>query len=172
MRNNPKGLDHDGLIRRAKLWLRRNGCGLVIGEPFRARTTSREIPDAIGWRGQATSILVECKVSRADFLADAGKPFRQDPDLGLGQWRFYLCPEGVIQVSDLPTGWGLLWAAVRSIIDVHGVPGNTLWGNTDAAPFQSNRLAEAELLSQALRRVQIRGHLDDIYDPVDLLSYG
>lgn len=157
-------LTHDDLVDRAKIWLKRMGCGLVLGEPFRARTHSREIPDAIGWRGHATSILVECKVSRADFLSDAHKDFRQYPELGLGQWRFYLCPTEIIQVKDLPAGWGLLWLAGRSVRNIHGVPGNCLWGT--AAPFSSNRLAEAELLIQALRRVDIRGHLGDIYDPV------
>src|SRR5208337_2931128 len=54
------------------------------------------------------SVLVECKVSRADFLADREKPFRQKPELGVGCERFYLAPAGLIRLEELPAGWGLL----------------------------------------------------------------
>src|SRR2546426_9205199 len=30
------------------------------------------------------SVLIECKISRSDFLADRDKPFRQKSELGLG----------------------------------------------------------------------------------------
>ena len=53
---------------------------------------SGEMPDAIGWKRASRSVLVECKISRADFLADRDKPFRQKSDLGLGCERFYLTP--------------------------------------------------------------------------------
>lgn len=49
------------------------------------------------------------KVSRSDFRADAGKVFRRYGDQGLGNYRWYCCPAGVIEVSDLPAEWGLLW---------------------------------------------------------------
>ena len=163
----------DELVTRAKSWLRSKGCGLILGEPFRARTTSKEIPDAIGWFCDATSILVECKVSRSDFLADKNKRFRKEPDLGVGQWRVYLCPPGIIEGVDLPEHWGLLWSVGRSVKAVHGVPGNCHWRTH--APFLPNRLTETEILSQAMRRVVIRGHMDDVYEPItkfDFLSKG
>ncbi|MBU2773359.1 hypothetical protein HMI48_05400 [Acidithiobacillus ferrooxidans] len=162
-------MTHEELVNRAKSWLKGKGCGVILGEPFRARTTSKEIPDAIGWFGDATSILVECKASRSDFLADANKRFRKETDLGVGQWRFYLCPPDIIEVADLPEHWGLLWSVGRSVKTVHGVPGNCHWRTH--APFRSNRLTEAEMLSQALRRVVIRGHLNDVYDPITKFDY-
>lgn len=58
-------------------------------------------------------MLVEAKASRADFLADARKPHRLDQATGIGRWRYYLCPEGLIQPEELPPRWGLLWVTRR-----------------------------------------------------------
>lgn len=100
-------------------WLKRSesqkgpGCLVAVSEcaPF----DNGEIPDAIGFRSigwEEFSVLVEVKVSRADFLVDAKKPHRIDPALGLGQFRYYLAPAGLIAVDELPPRWGL--------IEVHG----------------------------------------------------
>ena len=50
----------------------------------------------------------------ADFLADAKKPHRKQPELGVGRWRYFLCPEGLIQPEEVPERWGLLWATKRN----------------------------------------------------------
>src|ERR1700739_740850 len=101
-------MTHPQLVRKAVEWLRKYGCGIVLSEQT---CVSGEVPDAIGWKGACRSVLVECKLSRADFLADAAKPFRQDPDLGLGCERWYLAPAGVLRPQDLPAHWGLLECA-------------------------------------------------------------
>src|ERR1700681_1547421 len=67
-----------------------------------------EMPDAIGWNRPSPSALMECKLSRADFLADRDKPFRQKQELGLGCERFYLTPPALLNLKELPPGWGLL----------------------------------------------------------------
>jgi hypothetical protein len=46
---------------------------------------------------------------RSDFLADKRKFFRHYAESGLGDFRYYLCPPGIISVDDLPEHWGLLW---------------------------------------------------------------
>ena len=163
-------MTHDLLIERAKSWLKKKGCGVVLGEPFRARTTSRETPDAIGWFSDSTCLLVECKVSRADFFAETKKKFRIEPHIGVGQWRFYLCPPDILQIEDMPDGWGLLWATGRSVKEIHNIPGNCHWRTSP--PFISNRITEAEILVQALRRVAIRRHLGDVYDGLAANSFG
>ena len=68
-----------------------------------------ECPDAYGWGGWTTQ-LIEVKVSRADFLSDKKKSWRRDPETGIGKFRSYLCPEGIIKPKDLPNKWGLLYA--------------------------------------------------------------
>ncbi len=52
------------------------------------------------------TVLVECKVSRADFLADMAKPHRYSG--GVGNWRYYVAPEGVISPDELLAKWGLV----------------------------------------------------------------
>lgn len=54
------------------------------------------------------SWLIEVKTSRADFLADRKKVFRMDPLIGLGNFRVYAVPPGIVKTTDLPPGWGLI----------------------------------------------------------------
>lgn len=83
------------------------------------RHGASESPDAIGWKNHGWSILVECKVSRADFLADLKKPHRVNPDGGMGQTRYFLTPPGLLKVDELPATWGLLEVRGRFVRVVH-----------------------------------------------------
>src|ERR1700722_19916166 len=105
-------MTHGQLVERAVRWLRWYRCGVVLSEQA---CVSGEMPDAIGWKRACHSVLVECKVSRGDFLADREKPFRQKPESGVGCERFHLAPEGLIREDELPTGWGLLEFRSRRI---------------------------------------------------------
>ena len=78
-------MTHAQLVEHAVAWLRAYRCGVVLSEQA---CISGEMPDAIGWKRACHSVLVECKISRSDFLADRDKPFRQESDLGLGCERF------------------------------------------------------------------------------------
>ena len=153
--------DHDYLCQRAEKWLKTQGCGVVFRDAFRAHTCDGEQPDAIGWRS-GLSILIECKVSRSDFLADKKKRFRKDPALGMGDWRFFMCPPDVIKPEDLPEGWGLLYVLSRQIQKVRGIPPNTQWWSKK--PFEGNKRAETQMMYSALRRMVIRGHFEEIYE--------
>jgi len=74
-----------------------------------------ENPDAIGWafRG-STSILVECKASRSDFLRDKHKMSRRTSETydlyRMGRYRYYLTPPKIVNLDELLPGWGLLEA--------------------------------------------------------------
>lgn len=112
---------HKSLCDLAVVWLKRpnsargHGCNVAVSECPSGWVG--EIPDAIGFRTgyhNVESVLVEVKVTRSDFLADKRKPHRLEG--GLGTFRYYLCPEGLIQVADLPPGWGLLWVNKRGHI--------------------------------------------------------
>ena len=70
--------------------------------------TTQEHPDAIGWQVYGKSVLVECKVSLADLRADASKEFRWDPQLGMGRERYIMAPRGLLNLQQLPQGWGLV----------------------------------------------------------------
>jgi hypothetical protein len=138
---------HQQLVRLAEQWLRRKyRCGIVLSEQSCA---SGETPDVIGWKGKCRSVLVECKISRADFLADQEKPFRRDPGLGMGCERFYLAPAGLIAQAELPQKWGLLECKGREVrLAVR--PSRT------SQRGETGLILEMNLLLASLRRVEVR----------------
>lgn len=93
---------HDELVKKASKWLRSQKCVVIITE----MASQFQEPDAIGW-GHRCSILVECKASRSDFLKDKNKRHIRTGG-GMGDYRYYLAPKGIIGISDLPLRWGLL----------------------------------------------------------------
>lgn len=155
-------LGHAALVRMAERWLTRQGCGIVFRDSFAPPVPTGEIPDAIGWR-HTLSILVECKTSRADFLADSCKPFRAWPGKGMGDWRFMLCEPGLLGIGEMPDGWGLLYATPTGVKAVHGMPSGGRWGLNK--PFSGNKACEMEMMYAALRRFAVRGHLSQVYLP-------
>ena len=139
-------MTHTQLVNLAVDWLRRYRCGVVLSEQACA---SGEVPDAIGWKGKCRSLVVECKATRADFLADRAKPFRQNSEVALGCERLYLAPRGLITPPELPTGWGLLECAGRKVEMTVKPPRR---GLRTAAGMEH----EMNLLLASLRRVEIR----------------
>jgi hypothetical protein len=67
-----------------------------------------ECPDAIGWSWSGFSTIVECKVSLEDYYADRQKPFRRYASNGMGAWRYYMTPAGLLEPSKVCQRWGLL----------------------------------------------------------------
>ncbi len=151
---------HNDLCRRACKYLENNGFAVAFDDRFEAAVDTGERPDALGFRN-GVSCLIEVKVSRQDFLADKKKRFRKDPELGMGDWRFYLTPPNIVTVEDLPEGWGLLYASTKQIKKVHGWPPNTQWYL--AKPMIANKQAECDYLYSALRRVKKAGYLESAY---------
>ncbi|QNJ59170.1 coil containing protein [Vibrio phage vB_ValS_PJ32] len=72
----------------------------------------KENPDVFALHSSGETIILEAKASRSDFLADKKKPFRANPDTGMGDFRYYICPKEVIKEEDLSgTKWGLIWVS-------------------------------------------------------------
>lgn len=179
---------HRKLCEVAAKWLKRpsstggHGCHLALIEP----ACYGENCDVIGYRHGAKNIsdydayaereyisnydvgtiLIEAKTSRADFLNDAKKPHRIDPQMGVGKWRYYICPEGLINVEDLPPKWGLIWVNKRGNIKVihgaafgRGVVGSTFnvqrqFGHFAFVEWQRNTQREQSILIMALKRIE------------------
>src|SRR5260370_29458616 len=97
---------HSTLVAMGVRWLSRQ-CSVVL---YEFATAADENPDVIGFAPEAGSVLIECKLTRSDFLRDATKGVRRNPRAGMGQRRYYLCPTDVIQVKDLPPELRLLRA--------------------------------------------------------------
>jgi hypothetical protein len=138
-------MSHAQLVRLAEKWLRSYRCGVVLSEQA---CVTGEMPDAIGWKRACHSVLVECKISRADFLADRAKPWRTKPELGVGCERFYLASAGLLGDDELPAGWGLLACRNRKIEMIKPAKKNLR--------TEKGFAAEMNLLLASLRRVEIR----------------
>jgi hypothetical protein len=138
-------MTHAQLVQKAVAWLRSYRCGVILSEQA---CLSGEMPDAIGWKRACHSVLVECKISRADFLADRDKPFRRKQELGLGCERFYLTPAVLLRPEELPTGWGLLECHNRQI--------KLRWPAAKNLRTATGFRYEMNLLLASLRRVEIR----------------
>lgn len=138
---------HAELVEIAAKWLSNSmKCGAVITEVGGTYSLYGEKPDAMGWRRQDQSVLVECKTSRADFLADRKKLFREKPELGMGRFRLYLAPKDLLSKKDVEgTGWGLL-----------EVVGSKVIMTVKPTPLKRSRKAEMVVLYTALQRVQFR----------------
>ena len=134
-------MTHDELVHFGYKWLKRRST-ICFSDGLGTRVN--EIPDIIGWRGRI-STLVECKVSRSDFLSDGKKLHRRFPEVALGFYRYYLCPAELIQLDDLPEKWGLLW-----------VKGRRIYMQLKSGVHEANQSAEVTFLVSMLRRVQIR----------------
>jgi hypothetical protein len=138
---------HAHLVALAADWLRyRYGCGIVLSEQYCA---SGEVPDVIGWKASCQSVLVECKVSRSDFLADTHKVCRLHPEEALGSKRLYMAPAGMIASHELPKHWGLLESKGRDVQLV-------VKPSRVDLRSQIGFMKEMNLLLASLRRVEVR----------------
>jgi hypothetical protein len=117
---------HNKLNDIALKWLKRSfqnggvGCHISLPEVGSIDRYGGERVDAFGyrWGFDGGSTVVEVKVSRSDYLADAKKPHRINPSHGIGEFRYYMCPEGLISLDELPANWGLLWVGPRNKVTV------------------------------------------------------
>lgn len=154
-------LTHRHLCSLAVSWLKRpssrSGPGCLVAVSETRNWVNGEVPDAIGWRPYGHrlcgSVVVEVKVSRADFLADACKPHRVEASIGMGAYRYYMAPEGVIGLDELPARWGLVEVNSRGHLKVRA--GHVLlgYGDEDTWRHEHNHLAEICTLAMCLNRV-------------------
>ena len=132
---------HKLLVKAAGKWLA-SRCSIVITE---IATGAGEEPDAIGWQG-SLSVLIECKASRADFLADRQKLFRHPAFGGLGNRRYYCSFPGIISKEEIPESWGLLEFNGRNLrICKEALPASNV-----------NVKHEVALLISCLRRIGLK----------------
>ena len=122
------------------------GLGVIASETV---TTANDIPDVIGW-AYGLSYLIECKASKADFNADAKKPQRSN-GTGMGNFRYYFTPVGLIAPSELPQDWGhIVWDGKKAFINVRP---------TQREIDTSAHIQEKRVLLSLLRRINMREFL-------------
>jgi hypothetical protein len=144
-------MNHSDIVEIGRRWLKTNGCKIIVSEQPSWSGTG-EIPDIVGWKGNE-SILLEAKTSRADFRADQKKKFRINQDKGIGIFRLYIAPIGLLKVDEIPKNWGLLEVypsgkVMRTLCWKGNVPHN--FGSLKR--MQANMLAERDLLLSVIRK--------------------
>jgi hypothetical protein len=136
---------HDLLVQKAGWWLReRLRCFCVMQEPGFGACPER--PDAIGWK-HGVSHVIECKATRSDFLSDKNKEHRTN-DAGMGQYRYYMAPRGIIRPEEIPAGWGYL--------ELRGRATGRVFKVIEPEIREANLLMERLVLIGALSNVQMR----------------
>lgn len=135
-------MKHKEIVKRIASWLKYTKRYTVVMAELSTRNS--ETPDVIGWIGGASSLLIECKATRSDFLSDKKKCFRRNPDTGVGDLRYYASPKGLIKPEELPEGWGLL-----------EIDGRFVRETKSATLQQSNKRNECAMLMSAIRRLEI-----------------
>lgn len=161
---------HAELVEIAYRWiLKRGSCGVAFKE---LRSYNAEIPDVIGF-GSGFSSVIECKTSRSDFLSDKKKPHRAK---GMGTFRYYCCPIGLIKPEELPEKWGLLYVQPdknchleknpkKELVKGYVYdPGKDYYTSYYANAFLRDLDAENKLMYSVIRRLFIKGFVKHIYD--------
>lgn len=100
---------HRAMCEEAARILHKGGFDHRMGHKYVAielMTYGEEIPDVWATNGWSVSV-VEVKTSRSDFLRDKNKICRQNPIEGIGNFRWYFAPKGLIKEDELPENWGL-----------------------------------------------------------------
>jgi hypothetical protein len=129
-------LSHANLVELSAVWLRKKH-PVVVTE---VACCGGEEADAIGFNG-ILSTIIECKALRSDFLSDNKKLWRQRAEIGLGNYRYYCCPRGLISIHELPENWGLLEVVGGQVFTAH------------KAKMFSDKASEAPILISVIRRI-------------------
>lgn len=141
-------MNHSELVERGAKWLQ-NSCPMrsqIVLTEFVCQG-SDEIPDVIGFSRTHTNVI-ECKVSLEDFRADLLKSHRHGS--GMGDWKMYLCPAGLISPEQVPPDWGLLYCYPKIIkIIIHPLKYHS--------PCGCPRNSEYHILYAIARRAQMDG---------------
>lgn len=144
-------MTHEDLRKRAVQWLTNTKhCGVVLSEIV---TYAGEVPDAIGWQHHA-SYLVECKISRSDWQRNGDKSHERS-QRGAGEFRYILCPTGLIRPEEMEDDWGLLWWQAE---------GGSVRVKKEATRRERCSAAEITMLVSALRRIRAREFLVIVAD--------
>jgi hypothetical protein len=144
------GITHDKLVEIARNWLASRS-PVSISE---ISSGAGESPDCIAFCVSVKnrqshvgfgSVLIECKVTKSDFNADKNKYYRRCEDRGMGDYRFYMAPKGLLAVDKIPHKWGLLEVDDNGKVKMVRV----------AERQEADKNKEIALLISTLRRLKI-----------------
>jgi hypothetical protein len=139
-------MTHNDLVKSAGYWLQSaKRCNPIFLE--KGSNGCAEIPDAIGWTSKEC-ILVECKTSKADLIANAQKT------LVLGNRRYFLMIEELYEEckEHIPEGWGIITLSEHK-------PFPQQKRLLDSKVFESDARSEIRYLRSRILAIQNYGRL-------------
>lgn len=159
-------MTHSELVNIAWKWAT-NRHGVAVKELV---TMHWETADVLGFTNSFTT-EIECKVSVSDFKADQRKLSRRAPEYGIGNYRIYCVPKGLLTIDDLPEKWGLLEVypngRAKLVNDIFKCKNRSIfWWEIELSGAKAQRTV---LLSLA-RRAQIRGYMPELCKPLHFES--
>jgi len=158
---------HSELCDKTAKYLQTTGDGHIVA--IELHSELKEIPDVYAVYRHFT-IMCEIKASRSDFRKDKRKSFRIRPSEGVGTYRYYVCPENLIKVEDLPPKWGLIWVFEDGSVRMIKGKAFKHKRNDNAHTFQANYRLEYKAMYSLLRRAASWGMGADghwNYDEID-----
>ena len=86
-------------------------CKIILREMvgYAAKIVGSEFPDVLGIWGSDSTVNIECKVTRSDFLKDTRKKHNHP----YGHYKLYACPVGMIRPEEVPEHFGLIYLTGR-----------------------------------------------------------
>lgn len=144
-------MTHDELVAISAKWLRKHQQNIIIPNctvvASDMHTVHLSRPDVLGFNSDK-SVLLEIKVNRSDFVSDKQKRARIDPEKEVGEFRYYVCPYGLIFPDEIPTAWGLIYCDDKGKMTIEKI----------GLKFsQFNLSEERSILMSLLRRAGIKG---------------
>lgn len=114
--------------------------GIIVTE---IKSYTNESPDILGFAHDDKTVLLEAKISRADFKGDSKKFFRVKPEYGMGDFRSFITPKGLIKPEELPEKWGLIEVDEKDRIKII----------KHAERQEANKKAEHIVLKSIIKRI-------------------
>lgn len=156
-------MTHKELVEKAYRWILKNGGMTVAFKELYSMAS--EIPDVIGFNSWESTVI-ECKASRSDFLCDNKKSHRTN---GMGNWRFYCCPKGMIKKEELPEKWGLIYVDEKGKAKIEydcrkKKVKKECAITADENRFEADTMEERKMMFTVIRRLFIKGYVKHIYD--------
>lgn len=106
--------------------------------------------DVFGFGGGCTQII-KVITTRMELNLDLERAYRKCPKYGVGEFRSYLCPNGLLNKEDIPKNWGLLWCDNKGkIIEI-----------LNPQKQEENKAQEAKIIKSLLRRNGINPKIFD-----------
>lgn len=128
---------HNDLIEIAAKWVKKSLKFPVVESELKC-IGSREIPDVLAFRANS-SLIVECKTSLSDFRKDFKKPERSGEILGIGNYRLYCAPQGLIPIDKIPVSWGFIEVNFKGQVSLVRFKDGNIYSSNESPEFLRNK---------------------------------